>query len=222
MGMLLVAPPPPPSPLRNPNPSPNTTIKPIPLLDTSSILVGGGVGFSTCEDCGNQAKKDCRHRRCRTCCNGRGFACSTHVNSTWVPAARRRERQLTSSSTKRPRLLSSQATTTTTNSHTSTSTDSSLRKGLPGQVTAPAVFKCVQVTSVDDGGDEYAYQAAVTIGGHVFKGLLYDHGVDDNADTINNNNATTTNSNNNNNNLDVSELSGSGFLGGIQFGNLIN
>ncbi|KAH7298280.1 hypothetical protein KP509_25G035200 [Ceratopteris richardii] len=47
----------------------------------------------TCQDCGNQAKKDCLHSRCRTCCKSRGFECSTHVRSTWVPAAKRRERQ---------------------------------------------------------------------------------------------------------------------------------
>jgi LRP1 type putative zinc finger protein len=46
-------------------------------------------------------------------------------------------------------------------------------------VRAPAVFKCVRVTSIDDGDDEYAYQATVTINGHVFKGFLYDLGVDD-------------------------------------------
>ncbi|KAH7287496.1 hypothetical protein KP509_32G058400 [Ceratopteris richardii] len=46
-----------------------------------------------CHDCGNQAKKDCPHSRCRTCCKSRGFECSTHIRSTWVPAAKRRERQ---------------------------------------------------------------------------------------------------------------------------------
>ena len=98
----------------------------------------GGVGASgpttaggtTCQDCGNQAKKDCSHRRCRTCCKSRGFDCATHVKSTWVPAARRRERQLmvsvtpgagssgSTSGAKKPRLITSQTTTT---SHTSTS-----------------------------------------------------------------------------------------------------
>lgn len=53
-------------------------------------LSGGGMN---CQDCGNQAKKDCPHLRCRTCCKSRGFQCSTHVKSTWVPAAKRRERQ---------------------------------------------------------------------------------------------------------------------------------
>ena len=31
---------------------------------------------------------------------------------------------------------------------------------------------------MDDGEDEYAYQAVVKIGGHVFKGFLYDQGVE--------------------------------------------
>ncbi|KAK7304914.1 hypothetical protein VNO77_42808 [Canavalia gladiata] len=173
-------------------------------------LVQGGIsgsvtnsGGTTCQDCGNQAKKDCTHRRCRTCCKSRGFDCPTHVKSTWVPAARRRERQLmasvaaaaagssgSTSGAKKPRLVASQTTTT---SHTSTSNttpprsfdtgsshqDASFKESLPCQLRAPAVFKCVRVTSVDDGEDEYAYQAVVKIGGHVFKGLLYDKGVED-------------------------------------------
>jgi LRP1 type putative zinc finger protein len=57
-------------------------------------------------------------------------------------------------------------------------TDASFKDGLPGQVRAPAVFKCVRVTAVEDGEDEYAYQAVVKIGGHVFKGFLYDQGVE--------------------------------------------
>ncbi|KAL3529956.1 hypothetical protein ACH5RR_009278 [Cinchona calisaya] len=174
-----------------------------------SNLLQGGLGSSasatsattTCQDCGNQAKKDCSHRRCRSCCKSRGYDCSTHVKSTWVPASRRRERQLISaaaaaagssqsiSSAKKPKLATSQ---TTTGSHTSTSnntppisfdTGSSHQdagfKDLPGQVRAPAVFKCVRVTSIDDGEDEYAYQAVVNIGGHVFKGFLYDQGVEE-------------------------------------------
>lgn len=54
---------------------------------------GGGGGGISCQDCGNQAKKDCQHMRCRTCCKSRGFQCQTHVKSTWVPASKRRERQ---------------------------------------------------------------------------------------------------------------------------------
>ncbi|KAK7400921.1 hypothetical protein VNO78_12230 [Psophocarpus tetragonolobus] len=169
----------------------------------------GGLGVGTCQDCGNQAKKDCSHRRCRTCCKSRGFDCATHVKSTWVPAARRRERQLmavsmpgvgstvATSGGKKPRLGVSQTTTT---SHTSTSnnttpprsfdTDSShqdvgFKESLPCQVRAPAVFKCVRVTAMEDGEDEYAYQAVVKIGGHVFKGFLYDQGVEDKEDCPN-------------------------------------
>jgi LRP1 type putative zinc finger protein len=57
---------------------------------------GGGdeSGLKACKDCGNRAKKGCEYTRCRTCCRGRGYDCSTHVRSTWVPASRRRERQL--------------------------------------------------------------------------------------------------------------------------------
>lgn len=58
------------------------------------------------------------------------------------------------------------------------SADASFKEALPGQVRAPAVFKCVRVTAVDDGEDEYAYQAVVKIGGHVFKGFLYDQGLE--------------------------------------------
>ncbi|KAL6010074.1 hypothetical protein ACLOJK_000505 [Asimina triloba] len=173
------------------------------LLPGNSSGGGIGVGPSTCQDCGNQAKKDCSHRRCRTCCKSRGFDCSTHVKSTWVPAARRRERQLASttaaaagssastSSAKKPRLISpSQALTSASHTSTSNTTpprsfdttsshqDASFRENLPGHVRAPAVFKCVRVTAVDNGEDEYAYQAIVKIGGRVFKGFLYDQGVE--------------------------------------------
>jgi len=60
-----------------------------------TVMRSGGAGSSgiNCQDCGNQAKKDCTHLRCRTCCKTRGFQCQTHVKSTWVPAAKRRERQ---------------------------------------------------------------------------------------------------------------------------------
>ncbi|KAK9062704.1 hypothetical protein SSX86_019893 [Deinandra increscens subsp. villosa] len=185
-----------------------------PVIGDHGFLHGGGGGGSTstsgstmtCQDCGNQAKKDCSHRRCRTCCKSRGFDCATHVKSTWVPAARRRERQLmtptgaasvssaSTSGPKKPRLTSH----TTATSHTSTSNttpprsfdtgsshhkqDASFKESLPGQVRAPAVFKCVRVTAVEDGDDEYAYQASATIGGHVFKGFLYDQGVETTRD----------------------------------------
>ncbi|CAI9785775.1 unnamed protein product [Fraxinus pennsylvanica] len=163
-----------------------------------NVIGGSSSGATTCQDCGNQAKKDCSRRRCRTCCRSRGYDCATHLKSTWVPAARRRERlamaatagsSQSTSGAKKPRLGTS---LTTTASHTSTSNntpprsfdtssshqDASFKEPFPGQVRAQAVFKCVKVTAVDDGDDEYAYQAVVRIGGHVFKGFLYDQGVE--------------------------------------------
>ncbi|KAH0650380.1 hypothetical protein KY284_030292 [Solanum tuberosum] len=121
--------------------------------------LGGGNMINNCQDCGNQAKKDCSHSRCRTCCRGRGLQCQTHVKSTWVPAATRREQQFTSQS-KRPRDHNMAA------------------PRLPSEVSCPAVFQCVKVISaVDDNAQEqYAYQTSVSIGGHIFKGMLYDQG----------------------------------------------
>ncbi|KAI3414646.1 uncharacterized protein J3R85_016063 [Psidium guajava] len=230
--------------------------------NTSNLIQsGGGIASSssttTCQDCGNQAKKDCSYRRCRTCCKSRGFDCSTHVKSTWVPAARRRERQLTTaaataggtggsastSGAKKPRLVGSQTTTT---SHTSTSNttpprsfdtsssrqDASFKESLPGQVRAPAVFKCVRVTSVDDGEDEYAYQAVVRIGGHVFKGFLYDRGVEGREDILNLSDLHLGGGGGDRNGAsssspimdpsDVYAASGGGLLGGSSYGNQIN
>jgi len=63
------------------------------VMRSAGGVGGGGGGGMNCQDCGNQAKKDCSHLRCRTCCKSRGFQCQTHVKSTWVPAAKRRERQ---------------------------------------------------------------------------------------------------------------------------------
>ncbi|XP_021718140.1 protein SHORT INTERNODES-like isoform X3 [Chenopodium quinoa] len=129
-----------------------------------------GAANISCQDCGNQAKKDCVYMRCRTCCKSRGFDCATHVKSTWVPATVRRERH--------QKLLQQ---------HPQQQQDQQqqqhLRAGMevgnfPTEVNSSAVFRCVRVSSVDETDDEYAYQTAVNIGGHVFKGILYDHGVD--------------------------------------------
>ncbi|GFY86112.1 hypothetical protein Acr_04g0008500 [Actinidia rufa] len=47
----------------------------------------------------------------------------------------------------------------------------------PVQYNSEAVFRCVRVSSTDDADhDQLAYQTAVNIGGHVFKGILYDQG----------------------------------------------
>ncbi|KGN53280.1 protein SHI RELATED SEQUENCE 1 [Cucumis sativus] len=128
---------------------------------------GGGGPVTSCQDCGNQAKKDCVHMRCRTCCKSRGFECETHVKSTWVPASKRRDRHLRSDglNSKRPK---------DTHYHP---TSSGLDMGnFPTEVTTPAVFRCVRMTSLDETDDQYAYQTAVNIGGRIFKGILYDHG----------------------------------------------
>ena len=45
---------------------------------------------------------------------------------------------------------------------------------------------------MEDADDRYAYQTAVSIGGHVFKGILYDYGPENN-----NHNNSNNNSNNN-------------------------
>ncbi|XP_021718141.1 protein SHORT INTERNODES-like isoform X4 [Chenopodium quinoa] len=128
-----------------------------------------GAANISCQDCGNQAKKDCVYMRCRTCCKSRGFDCATHVKSTWVPATVRRERH--------QKLLQQ---------HPQQQQDQQQQQHLrgmevgnfPTEVNSSAVFRCVRVSSVDETDDEYAYQTAVNIGGHVFKGILYDHGVD--------------------------------------------
>lgn len=48
----------------------------------------------------------------------------------------------------------------------------------PTEVSCVAVFQCVKVRTLDKNEDEeyYAYRASINIGGHVFKGLLHDHG----------------------------------------------
>ncbi|CAD6218421.1 unnamed protein product [Miscanthus lutarioriparius] len=152
---------------------------------------GGGGGFS-CQDCGNQAKKDCVHQRCRTCCKSRGFTCGTHVKSTWVPAAKRRERQqqlaaLAASAaatttagagpsrdhTKRPRARLSVTTPTTSSGDQQMVT---VAERFPREVSSEAVFRCVRLGPVDQAEAEVAYQTTVSIGGHVFKGILHDVG----------------------------------------------
>ncbi|CAL1384083.1 unnamed protein product [Linum trigynum] len=147
---------------------------------------GGSGGGINCQDCGNQAKKDCTHMRCRTCCKSRGFQCSTHVKSTWVPAAKRRERQHQLAALQQqdpvqpfrgevPKRLRESSS-----SRLATGTGSGLEVGghFPSEVNSSAVFRCVKVSSIDDAEEQTAYQTAVNIGGHLFKGILYDQGPD--------------------------------------------
>ncbi|KAI4374951.1 hypothetical protein MLD38_012883 [Melastoma candidum] len=154
---------------------------------------GGAGGGMNCQDCGNQAKKDCVHLRCRTCCKSRGFQCPTHVKSTWVPAARRRERQQQLAALQQQqhhphqqpqqqfRLENPKRQRENTQPSTSlacTTRPPGLEVGhFPAEVSTPAMFRCVRVSSMDEtGDDEYAYQTSVNICGHVFKGVLYDQG----------------------------------------------
>lgn len=119
------------------------------------------VGGVRCQDCGNQSKRDCGYMRCRTCCRSKGFQCQTHVKSTWVPAYRRRQR-----------LVHFQPPQSS-----NPKTHSGFGEGdFPAEVTSTATLRCVRVSSVDDAVDQYAYQTVVVIGGHVFKGILYDQG----------------------------------------------
>lgn len=112
--------------------------------------------------------------------------------------------------------------------------DASCRDALPGQICAPAMFKCVRVTAVDDGEDEYAYQAVVKIGGRVFKGFLYDQGIEgrDSFPNISELHLGGTSGNGGRNGAssttpvidpsDVYGVSGGGLLGGTSYGNQIN
>ncbi|CAN8240031.1 unnamed protein product [Cochlearia groenlandica] len=158
-------------------------------------------GGMNCQDCGNQSKKDCPHMRCRTCCKSRGFHCQTHVKSTWVPAAKRRERlaQVASSSreTKNAKRLRESDKEVSSDGGSSLGNNTNNRvvmnvnsnsgfevsQQLPPEFNSPAIFRCVRVSSTiednqEEDDKEYAYQTAVNIGGHVFKGILYDQGLD--------------------------------------------
>ncbi|KAK9270869.1 hypothetical protein L1049_026455 [Liquidambar formosana] len=149
---------------------------------------GGAGGGINCQDCGNQAKKDCPHLRCRTCCKSRGFQCHTHVKSTWVPASKRREKQQQLAALQQQQQQQQQQLIRGENpkrqrenpgAHSLACTRSGLELGdFPSEVSSPAVFRCVKVSAMDDADEEYAYQTAVNIGGHVFKGILYDQGLE--------------------------------------------
>nr|KYP44853.1 hypothetical protein KK1_033659 [Cajanus cajan] len=143
---------------------------------------GSGSGGVNCQDCGNQAKKDCAHLRCRTCCKSRGFQCQTHVKSTWVPAAKRRERQQLLAASHHPQLCGGDNIPKRhRDSQLACSSQPITTAGLelgqfPPEVNTSAVFRCVRVSAVDASDEQCAYQTSVNIGGHVFKGILYDQG----------------------------------------------
>ncbi|XP_061350694.1 protein EXPRESSION OF TERPENOIDS 1-like [Gastrolobium bilobum] len=142
-------------------------------------VMRSGSGIN-CQDCGNQAKKDCSHLRCRTCCKSRGFQCRTHVKSTWVPAAKRRERQQQLAALQHQQQLhrdNQGAASLACAPPPITNTGLELRQ-FPPEVNSSAVFRCVRVNAVDTHDEQWAYQTAVNIGGHVFKGILYDQGAE--------------------------------------------
>ncbi|XP_075476898.1 protein SHI RELATED SEQUENCE 3-like [Primulina tabacum] len=147
-----------------------------------------GVSLATrrCQDCGNKAKKDCQHLRCRTCCKSRGFACQTHVKSTWVPVSLRYPRH-------HPMLQQKQHIHWSTVQHQEANQPNpkrykainqaagppplGLQEGVfPVEACFPTAFRCVRVSSLDNVINQYAYQTSVRIGGHVFTGILYDQG----------------------------------------------
>ncbi|KAF2290817.1 hypothetical protein GH714_015606 [Hevea brasiliensis] len=88
-----------------------------PSSRSAFVMMRSSSGGMSCQDCGNQAKKDCIYMR-------------------WLELG-----------------------------------------NFPAEVSSPAVFRCVRVSGIDENDDDqYAYQTAVNIGGHLFKGILYDHG----------------------------------------------
>ncbi|KAG5030425.1 hypothetical protein AAZX31_06G008800 [Glycine max] len=122
-------------------------------------------GGSKCQDCGNQAKKECSYLRCRTCCKNKGFHCQTHIKSTWTPVDhRRRHFQGQGGDHHIPQ------------NQNQINPYSGLELRFPAATNSMATFRCIHVRSMDDAVNEIAYQTSVNIGGHVFSGLLYDQG----------------------------------------------
>ncbi|KAF3685665.1 Protein SHORT INTERNODES [Capsicum annuum] len=139
---------------------------------------------SRCQDCGNQAKKDCTYMRCRTCCKSRGYHCETHVKSTWVPVSTRRPRHHLHHSTIQQQQQLIQAGPNpkryrSNESHQVIGGGDQEAGDFPVEVSSAAVFRCIRVSSIDNAVDQYAYQTSVKIAGHIFKGILYDQGPDD-------------------------------------------
>ncbi|KAH7575013.1 hypothetical protein JRO89_XS02G0035400 [Xanthoceras sorbifolium] len=155
-------------------------------------MLGGGSNSSgststRCKDCGNQAKKNCVYMRCRTCCKRKGFQCQTHIKSTWIPAYRRHQKQYHQ---QHQLIIASQPTVQEQQllqGHNSTYNPKRIRENpssglevgnFPVQMSSESTFHCVRVSSIDEGIDQYAYHTSVNIGGHIFKGILYDQGPD--------------------------------------------
>ncbi|CAN4112427.1 unnamed protein product [Withania somnifera] len=148
----------------------------------------GDQGISSsnrCQDCGNQAKKDCAYMRCRTCCKSRGFQCETHIKSTWVPVSTRRPRHHLHHTIQQQQQQLQAGPNPRANENHQVIGDQEGGE-FPGEVSSPAVFRCIRVSSIDNAVDQYAYQTSVKIAGHVFKGILYDQGPDHESPRYNN------------------------------------
>ncbi|CAH8382752.1 unnamed protein product [Eruca vesicaria subsp. sativa] len=178
----IFLPPPPPSQITQPTPVNFSAVE-----ENNKSSRNSDVEEKVCKDCGNRAKKECLFERCRTCCKSRGYNCSTHVKSTWLPSSHHRSASRSSSSSSdrnkrlkidpsvKPKSVLILPTTTSSRQETS------FKEGLPGKIEAPAVFKRIRVTAVSNNEQaEICYQATVTISGHVFKGFLHYYGVDHN------------------------------------------
>ncbi|KAJ7967268.1 protein SHI RELATED SEQUENCE 1 [Quillaja saponaria] len=140
------------------------------MMRQGGELVGDST--SRCQDCGNQAKRDCLYMRCRTCCKSKGFQCQTHIRSTWIPEYRRRQGQQQVASTILPQHLQGHNPQRNRLHNNPTSEE----VNFPDEMNSMAIFRCVRVRSKDDMVDEYAYQTTVNIGGRLFRGILYDQG----------------------------------------------
>ncbi|XP_071715038.1 protein EXPRESSION OF TERPENOIDS 1-like [Rutidosis leptorrhynchoides] len=135
-----------------------------------------------CLDCGNKAKKDCFYFRCRSCCRGHGFECQTHVKSTWVPISTRQVMRNTAaamaaSSSAQPHQEHHQQDGQ--QQYHPPSSSFGFGEHFPIEVSGEATFTRIQVsTSVEENAivEQYAYESSINIGGHVFKGILYDQG----------------------------------------------
>ncbi|CAH9114736.1 unnamed protein product [Cuscuta epithymum] len=149
--------------------------------EDEGAAAGRSPSSSRCLDCGNQSKKECGYMRCRTCCKSRGFKCETHVKSTWVPVSHRRLQQRRRSS-RLHRLPSPNNRFMPPPRRQNLPIFGGEESNFPAEVSFPAVFRCLRLSSVDhsreDTNHQYAYQTSVNIAGHVFKGILYDQGLD--------------------------------------------
>ncbi|KAJ6402859.1 hypothetical protein OIU84_014879 [Salix udensis] len=135
------------------------------------IRQGCDLGGSRCQECGNQAKKDCAYMRCRTCCNSKGFQCQTHVKSTWVPACKRRQRAQNLLPIQQQQVQGHNPKRRRENPSAGLEIEN-----FPAEVNSTVTFRCFRVSSIDESIDQFAYQTSVNIGGRVFKGILYDQG----------------------------------------------